>query len=43
VKKRGFAKVSNELLKTKNALVPNCMKAFAGTFGSPAITWPLEL
>ena len=35
--KRGVAKVSNELQKTKNALVPNCMKAFAGTFGSPAI------
>jgi hypothetical protein len=34
---KGGAKVSNELQKTKNALVPNCMKAFAGTFGSPAI------
>jgi len=33
----GVAKVSNELLKTENALVLNCMKAFAGTFGSPAI------
>jgi hypothetical protein len=36
-KKGGFAKVSNELLKIENALVPNCKKAFAGTFGSPAI------
>jgi hypothetical protein len=35
--KGGVAKVSNELLKTENALVLNCMKAFAGTFGSPAI------
>jgi hypothetical protein len=26
--------------KTKNALVPNCLKAFAGTFGSPAIMAP---
>ena len=43
LKNARFSKVSNELLKTENALVPNCMKAFAGTFGSPAITWPLEL
>jgi len=28
---------ADELLKIENALVPNCMKAFAGTFGSPAI------
>ena len=33
---------ANELLKIENALVPNCMKAFFGTFGSPAIM-PLEL
>jgi len=40
--KKGVAKVSNELPKTKNALVSNGMKAFAGTFGSPAIM-PIEL
>ena len=34
---------ADKLLKIENALVPNCMKAFVGTFGSPAITWPLEL
>ena len=43
LKNECFSKVSNELLKTENALVPDCLKAFAGTFGSPAITWPLEL
>ena len=35
--KCSFFKVFTELLKTANALVPNCMKAFADTFGSPAI------
>jgi len=41
--KCSFFKVFTELLKTENALVPNCIKTFAGTFGSPAIEWPLEL
>jgi hypothetical protein len=31
------ASFADEPLKIKNASVPNCMKAFAGTFGSPAI------
>jgi len=35
--KRGDSKVFNELLKIENAKVLKCMKAFAGTFGSPAI------
>ena len=34
---RGVSSFADELLKIENALVPNCMKAFAGTFGSPAI------
>ena len=29
--------VTDENRKIENALVPNCMKAFADTFGSPAI------
>ena len=43
LKNEHFSKVFNELLKPKNALVPDCMKAFTGTFGSPAIKWPSEL
>jgi hypothetical protein len=34
---REVGSLANGLLKIENALLPNCMKAFAGTFGSPAI------